>query len=204
MTDSPVPSALPPAAVIFDLDGVVVDTARFHYQAWKQMADREGIHFDEVINERLKGVSRMDSLDIIMERAPRPYSQEERVRLAAEKNAAYCQMLKTLTPADILPGAREFIEDLRRRGIRTAISSASKNTDTILEHLGIGDLFDVVVTGNDITRSKPDPQGMLVAAERLSIPPAACVVIEDAYAGIEAARRAGMRNIGIGSTPTLC
>jgi beta-phosphoglucomutase len=192
-----------PAAVIFDLDGVVVDTARFHYLAWKEIADREGICFDERINERLKGVSRMQSLDIILERAGRAYSDAEKQALAAEKNGRYVEMLRRLTAADILPGIGAFLDELREAGAQTAIASASRNTDFILERLDLAARFDAVVTGNDTRRSKPDPEGLLLAAARLGVEPGGCVVIEDAAAGIEAAIAAGMRVIGIGDATLL-
>ncbi len=184
--------------VIFDLDGVITDTARYHYKAWKQLADREGIYFDEVINERLKGVSRVESLNIIMERRKRDYSKGELDALAAQKNTAYVKLLENLTPDDILPGIKEFIQELKESNNQVAICSASKNADSILERLGIARLFDAVITGNHTTRSKPDPQGMLLAAEQLGLTPAECVVIEDAFAGVEAASAAGMKSIGIG------
>ena len=190
-------------AVIFDLDGVITDTARYHYLAWKSIADEEGIDFDETINERLKGVSRMESLNIILEKATRPYSSSEREALATTKNNRYVEMLDTLTPDDILPGIPELLTDLSEAGIKTSICSASRNTDKILEKLGIRDRFDQVVTGNDTTESKPDPEGMHLAAERLGIAPENCVVVEDAFAGIEAARAAGMRSVGIGDKVQL-
>jgi alpha,alpha-trehalose phosphorylase len=190
-------------AVVFDLDGVIVDTARFHYLAWKEIADAEGIHFDIHINERLKGVSRMQSLDIILERAGRDYSVAEKEQLAARKNARYVEMLQVLTPKDILPGIGDFLDALKTAGMTTAIASASKNTDFILRRLGILERFDAIVSGNDTTRSKPDPEGMLLAARKLGVKPAECVVVEDAAAGLEAAAAAGMKSIGIGDKTLL-
>ena len=190
-------------AVILDLDGVVVDTAKFHYKAWKQMADEEGIYFDEKINERLKGVSRMDSLQIIMERSQKKYSQKQLEELAEKKNNIYVKMLDVLTPGDILVGIEEFVADLKKNDIKTAICSASKNTEKIIDKLQLKGLFDTIVTGNDVTKSKPDPEGFLLSAKRLGSTPAGCVVIEDAFAGVEAAKNAKMKSFGIGDKTVL-
>lgn len=189
-------------AVIFDLDGVLVSTDELHFQAWKQLADAEGIPFDRVINHRLRGVSRLESLEIILERAARPYSPEQKIALADAKNAMYRELLSTLTPADALPGAAELPAALKARGVKIAVGSSSRNTSLILERLDWSDRFDVVVDGNDIRRSKPDPEVFVLAAQRLGVPPAQCLVVEDAIAGVEAARRAGMAVFGIG-TPEL-
>jgi alpha,alpha-trehalose phosphorylase len=185
-------------AVIFDLDGVITDTAKYHYLAWKTIADEEGIYFDEHINERLKGVSRMESLEIILERASRQYAQKDKEILAAIKNQRYVEMLDRLNQADILPGIPRLLSEIKKAGIKTAICSASRNTGKILQKLSINDCFDAVVTGNDTTFSKPHPEGLLLAAERLGIKPENCIVIEDAFAGVEAARAANMKSIGIG------
>lgn len=184
--------------VVLDLDGVIVDTARYHYLAWKKLADREGIYFDERINERLKGVSRMDSLKIIMERSPRKYSDAGMEALAEEKNKDYVRMLDQLTPDDLLPGIPDFLDELKKDGIRVALCSASKNSRHILEKLGVEHYFDVLVTGCDVTNSKPDPEGALLAASKLGLPAADCVMVEDAQADIAAARAAGMKSMGIG------
>ncbi len=189
--------------VIFDLDGVLVTTDELHYQAWKRMADNEGIPFDRDVNERLRGVSRMDSLEIILERATREYTEDEKLTLATSKNEQYRELLHQLTPADLLPGALERVQELRARGIKTAIGSSSRNTPLIMERLGLGPHFDAVADGNDISRSKPDPEVFLVAAKRLGLTPAVCLVIEDAQAGIEAGRRAGMKVFGIGTPEKL-
>lgn len=189
-------------AVIFDLDGVLVSTDELHFQAWKQLADAEGIPFDRAINHRLRGVSRMESLEIILEQAARTYSPEQKMAMADEKNATYRELLSTLTPADALPGAAELPAALKERGVKIAVGSSSRNTSLILERLGWSDRFDVVVDGNDIRRSKPDPEVFVLAAQRLGVPPAQCLVVEDAIAGVEAARRAGMAVFGIG-TPEL-
>jgi beta-phosphoglucomutase len=189
--------------VIFDLDGVVVTTDELHYRAWQRLADQEGIRFDRQINQRLRGVSRMESLEIVLERSPRTYSPEERILLAERKNETYRESLQTLTPADVLPGSREIIVELRRRGVRTAVGSSSRNTPLILARTGLAGLFDAVADGNDITRSKPDPEVFLLAARRLGVPPGECLVVEDAVAGVEAARRAGMAVFGIGTAESL-
>jgi beta-phosphoglucomutase len=189
--------------VIFDLDGVLVTTDELHYRAWQNLADEEGICFDRQINERLRGVSRMQSLEILLERAARSYSPQEKQLLADRKNAAYRQSLQALTPADVLPGSREILAELRRRGVKTALGSVSRNTPLILERTGLAHAFDAVVDGNDIRHSKPDPEVFLLAAARLGLPPAECLVVEDAMAGIEAARRAGMSVFGIGDPQAL-
>ncbi len=185
-------------AVVFDLDGVICDTAHYHYKAWKTLADEHGIYFDSRINERLKGVSRMDSLNIVLEKSAKTYSPAEKEAMADTKNRLYREMLKEIAPDNLLPGIEAFLKGLRDDGIKTALYSASRNTDTILERLGIRDLFDEVITGNDVARNKPDPQGFLMAAERLGVQPSACVGVEDAFAGIQAAASAGMKTIGIG------
>jgi len=189
--------------VIFDLDGVLVSTDELHYRAWKELADREGIPFDREVNHRLRGVGRMESLEIILERAPRPYTDDQRRAMAAAKNERYRELLASLTPSDLLPGAAEIVEKLRRRGIRTAVASSSRNAPMILERTGLAGRFDAVVDGGDITRTKPDPEIFLLAARRMGLAPAECVVVEDAPAGIEAARRAGMAYYGIGSPRSL-
>lgn len=190
-------------AVLFDLDGVIVDTAKYHYQAWKNIADEEGIYFDDVINERLKGVSRMESLNIIMERSSREYTQAEQKLLAERKNNYYVSLLEVLTPGDILPGIKDFISDLKKKSIKIAICSASKNTKTILDKLGITWMFDIVVSGNDTTKSKPDPEVFIMASWRLVVPARCCLVIEDSAAGLEAAVKGNMKSIGIGEKDRL-
>jgi len=189
--------------VLFDLDGVLVTTDELHYQGWKRVADEEGIYFDREINHRLRGVSRMESLEILLEQATRVFTPVEKQAMAERKNGYYRALLATLTPADVLPGAVEMLAALRARGIKTAIGSSSKNAPLILERVGMTDAVEVVVDGNQITHSKPDPEVFLLAAERLGLPPAACLVVEDAAAGIEAGRRAGMAVLGIGTPATL-
>ncbi|NLI21387.1 MAG: beta-phosphoglucomutase [Clostridiales bacterium] len=185
--------------IIFDLDGVIVSTDDCHYRAWQRMADEEGIPFSRGVNERLRGVSRMDSLDIILERAKRSYTQEEKTAMAARKNAYYIELIGKLTPADILPGALDALERLRRRGLRIAIGSSSRNTPLILRQIGLENAFDAVADGNQITRSKPDPEVFLLATRLLGLAPAECLVVEDADAGVEAALAGGMKALGVGS-----
>lgn len=190
-------------AALFDLDGVIVDTARYHFLAWGQIAKDEGIPFDEHTNERLKGVSRMASLDIILEKGKRPYSDAEKLALAEKKNNNYVEMIGTLKPAEILPGVKAFLTDLRYAGIKTSICSASKNAVMILERLELVPYFDTIVSGNDTTRSKPDPQVFQIAADRFGFSGAECLVFEDAYAGIQGAKAAGMMAVGIGQPEVL-
>ena len=184
--------------VIFDLDGVLVTTDEFHYQGWARLAREEGIPFDRDINQRLRGVSRMDSLAIMLEKADRTYTEEEKLAMAERKNAYYRDSLKNLSPDDALPGAREMLKALRERGIKIGIGSSSKNTPLIMERVDLTKDVDAVADGNDIFRSKPDPEVFLLAAERLGLKPTECLVVEDASAGIEAGRRAGMAVFAIG------
>ena len=185
--------------VIFDLDGVIVTTDDCHYRAWKRMADEEGINFDRSINERLRGVSRMDSLSIILERAGKLYTEAQKEEMAARKNRYYVDLISALTPEDILPGALEVVNTLKAKGIRVAIGSSSRNTPVILRQIGLSNTFDAVSDGNQITHSKPHPEVFLLAAKRLQLPPADCLVVEDADAGIEAALAGGMKALGVGS-----
>ena len=189
--------------VIFDLDGVITDTARYHYLAWKKLADELGIYFDEVINERLKGVSRLESLEIILEKSDKKYSQEEKEYYANKKNEYYKEMIKRITPQDLLPGVERFIEELKKRGIKTAIASVSKNAFTVVENLKIKDKFDYIVDANEIKHGKPDPEIFLNAAKHLGIPPERCIGIEDSAAGITAIKRAGMYAVGVGNPETV-
>jgi beta-phosphoglucomutase len=193
---------MPIRAVIFDLDGVIVSTDDCHYRAWQQMADEEGIPFDRQRNERLRGVSRMESLAIILEQSPREYTEAEKLELATRKNGYYRELIESLTPADLLLGAGAMLEGLRARGIKLAVASSSKNSPTILERIGLGDYFDATADGNDISRSKPDPEVFLLAAERVGVPPAECLVVEDAEAGVQGGIAAGMRVLGVGSAAT--
>lgn len=188
---------------LFDLDGVIVDTARHHYLAWRRLADRLGFEFTEAHNERLKGVSRARSLEILLEVGGVAATPVEREEMAARKNAWYVESISRLDARDILPGADDYLRRLRVRGVRVALGSASKNAPLILDRLGIAGLFDAIVDGNHVSKAKPDPEVFLVGARRLGLAPADCVVFEDAEAGVEAARRAGMRVVGIGDPVAL-
>lgn len=184
--------------VIFDLDGVIVSTDNCHYLAWKRMADEEGIPFDRTINERLRGVSRMESLSIILEKAAREYSEEEKQAMAARKNGYYVELIGSLTPDDMLPGALDTLDLLKANGVKIAIGSSSRNTPIILRQLRLENAFHAVADGNAITRSKPDPEVFLLAAKLLGLAPENCLVVEDADAGVEAALAGGMRVLGVG------
>ncbi len=190
-------------ACLFDLDGVIVDTAVYHYKAWSLVADKYGFEFTEEHNERLKGVSRMDSLDILLEVGGKELSQEQKEKDATWKNEVYCEYISRLQPDEILPGAVELLDDLRARGIQIALGSASKNAPTILERLGLTDCFDAVIDGNKVSKAKPDPEVFLKGAAALGVPPETCIVFEDAFAGVEAAQAGGMHCVGIGSPDVL-
>lgn len=189
----------PYEAVVFDLDGVICHTDVYHYRGWKSIADELGIPFDETVNNRLRGVSRMESLDIVLERYDgEPLSDERKAQLAATKNDRYRVMLGDMTPADLDPSVRSTLDELRSRGLKLAIGSSSKNATFILSRIGLGDYFDAVSDGTNISRSKPDPEVFLKAAEFLGVEPTRCVVVEDAVAGIEAGMAAGMYTVAIG------
>jgi len=187
------------SAVIFDLDGVIVSTDEYHYQAWKQISDQENINFDRKINERLRGVSRMESLEIILSHSDKNYSENEKSQLAQRKNEIYCELLNKLSPNDILPGVISLLLGLIARNIKVAIGSSSKNTPFILDQIGLAKNFDAIADGNSIKSSKPDPEVFLLAAKMLGVKPEECAVIEDAKAGIDAAKTAGMMAVGVGS-----
>lgn len=185
-------------AVIFDLDGVLVSTDELHYQGWKALADREGIYFDRMINNRLRGVSRMASLEIVLEKAEKSYTQEEKEEMCAYKNGIYVDLLDSLTEDDILDNAGAVLTELRGKGLKLAIGSSSKNTKKILNRIGLIDSFDAIADGTDITHSKPDPEVFLCAAKKLGVDPEKCAVIEDAVSGIQAAKAAGMLGCAVG------
>ncbi|EIQ01278.1 beta-phosphoglucomutase [Opitutaceae bacterium TAV1] len=188
---------------IFDLDGVIVDTARYHYLAWKRLAAELGFTFTEAHNERLKGVSRIRSLEILLEIGGIAVTPQEREAMAARKNAWYVDYIRKMDASELLPGARDYLKKLRARGVKIALGSASKNAPLILDNLRITELFDAIVDGNHVTRAKPDPEVFLLGARQVGLPPAECVVYEDAGAGIEAAHRAGMKAVGVGSPAAL-
>lgn len=185
-------------AILFDLDGVICHTDRFHYQAWKTIADSRSIPFDEQVNNRLRGVSRMESLEIILERSLSPMSDEEKNIFATEKNDLYRKLLAEMTPADLTPEVKQTLDTLRAKGLKLAIGSSSKNAGYILERIGLDGYFDAVSDGNNITRSKPDPEVFLLAAEYVHTAPADCLVVEDAEAGVIAAHAGGMACAAIG------
>lgn len=184
-------------ACIFDLDGVVVDTAKYHYLAWKRLAAGFGHKFTEEDNEHFKGVSRRACMDILSNMIRRDFTEEEKIRLADRKNNWYIQYIRNMKKDEVLPGFVEFITGIREAGFKTALASASKNAALVLDRLELQQYFDRVVDGNDIQRSKPDPQVFLLAAEKLGVERSKCVVFEDAQAGIAAAKSADMLTVGI-------
>ena len=184
--------------VLFDLDGVLCATDRFHYRAWKAIAEQIGAPFDPAINRRLRGVSRLDSLEILLQGVGRTYSLEEKRALAEQKNGLYRQMLCVMTPEDLSEAVRACLIDLRAGGLRLAVASSSQNAKFILRRIGLEGFFDAVSDGTDITRGKPDPQVFTIAAERLALAPEACLVVEDAPAGVQAARAGGFDCAGLG------
>ncbi len=188
---------------IFDLDGVIVDTAKFHYIAWKKIGEEFGFSLTHELNEQLKGVSRVDSLQKILNWAGVTVSQEKFDELATRKNEDYLSYVAQMDENDILPGVKLFLEEARRNGKKIALGSASKNARLILEKTGIISLFDEIVDGNDVTKAKPDPEVFLIAAQKLGVKNEECVVFEDSEAGIQAAKTAGMKAIGIGSHDVL-
>lgn len=190
-------------ACLFDLDGVLVDTAGFHYIAWKKLADKLGFPFTQNDNERLKGISRMDSLDILLEIGNITLNNDEKNRYADEKNKVYLSLISEMTTEDILPGAVRLLNDLKNTGVRIGLGSSSKNARLILERTGILHFFDAIVDGNLISQAKPDPEVFSLGARMLHVENDCCVVFEDAIAGIDAAHNAGMKCIGIGSTEIL-
>jgi beta-phosphoglucomutase len=190
-------------ACIFDLDGVIVDTAHYHFLAWKRLADELNINFTEKDNEKLKGVSRMRSMDILLELGGRQMDKAEKEKLANKKNIWFVNYVEQMIPEEIFPGVKDLIEHIRASGIKVALASSSKNANTVIELLRIQDLFDTMVDGNMIVHSKPDPEIFLLAASRLGIDPKDCLVFEDAEAGVEAALAAGMKCVGVGSMEQL-
>ncbi|MHB1394764.1 MAG: beta-phosphoglucomutase [Clostridia bacterium] len=188
---------------IFDLDGVIVDTAKYHYLAWKRLARDLGFDFSEKDNERLKGVSRMASLEILLEVGGLSFDEETKLALATKKNQWYVEYITVMKEDEVLPGAKEFLERTKAAGLRVALGSASKNALTILNGLKLSDYFDAIIDGNKVSKAKPDPEVFLLAAQELRLHPENCVVFEDAKAGVEAAKRAGMKCIGVGTSPEL-
>lgn len=186
-------------AVIFDLDGVLVTTDELHFKAWKALAEELGIDgFTKADNVRQRGVSRMASLEVVLEKTDRKFADEEKLALAEKKNEMYVNSLSEISKEDVLPGVFEFIDYIKSKGIKTAVGSASKNTPLILNKTGLADKFDAVSCGLDTTKSKPDPEVFLIAARKLSVEPKDCTVIEDSDAGIEAAKAGGMYAVAVG------
>lgn len=190
-------------ALLFDLDGVLTDTARYHFLAWKQLADELGIDFTLEDNERLKGVSRMRSFEIILEIGGMSMTEEQKLSCCEKKNNIYREYIKKITPADMLPGARRFLDESRAAGYLAALGSASRNSPVILQGLGITECFDAVIDGNRVSKAKPDPEVYLAGAAALGVCPEDCIVFEDAAAGVLAAHAAGMAAVGIGSKEKL-
>jgi len=184
--------------IIFDLDGVICFTDRYHYQAWKAMADEIGVYFDETINNRLRGVSRMASLDIILERSQKEYSLEEKEKLAEWKNERYKKLLYNMSPADLSTEVKDTLDALRRNKCKLAIGSSSRNAKLILNQIGLAEYFDAISDGTNISHSKPDPEVFLKAAEFLNLQAEECLVVEDALVGIDAAIAGGFDSAGLG------
>lgn len=185
-------------AFIFDLDGVLVHTDDLHYQAWKRISDEMCVPFDRTINNRLRGVSRMESLEIILENSDFSYSDEVKTDLADRKNGFYRELLGSMTTEDVSDDVRETLMELKKRGYKLAVGSSSRNAKYILDQVGLTECFDAISDGTNISKSKPDPEVFLKAAEFLKADPAECIVVEDARSGIDAAKNAGMRAAGIG------
>jgi beta-phosphoglucomutase len=190
-------------ACLFDLDGVIVDTAVYHFQAWRRLANELGFDFTEHQNEQLKGISRMESLELILGWGNVTLSEEEKVEWATRKNAWYLDLVMQMTPNEVLKGVPEFLTSLRANNIKIALGSASKNSKLILERINMLDFFDAIIDGNNITKGKPDPQVFLMGAEATDCKPEECVVFEDAVAGVQAGKAGGMKVIGVGSAEIL-
>lgn len=190
-------------AFIFDLDGVIVDTARYHFESWKQLAHELGFEIPDSLNEELKGLGRMESLDKVLAYGNGQVSDDKKEEYAARKNNIYLDNISHIAPGDTLPGVLEFLADTRRHGIRIALGSGSKNAGSIIERLQLTDTFDAVCDGNDISRSKPDPEIFQCACRALNVSPEHAIVFEDAAAGIEAAKHCGTVTVGIGDPENL-
>jgi beta-phosphoglucomutase len=190
-------------AAIFDLDGVIIDTAHYHYIAWKRLASEFNINLTIEQNERLKGVSRMRSLEIILELGNIQLSAEEKEKSAARKNAWFIEYIESIRPEEIFPGVKELIQSMKEKGLKIALASSSKNAPRVIELLKIADMFDAMVDGTMISHTKPHPEIFLLAADRMGVSPTDCVVFEDAEAGVEAALAGGMKCVGVGSTAQL-
>ena len=190
-------------ACLFDLDGVLVDTAVYHFQAWKNLGNHFDYELTEEQNEELKGISRVASLDRILTWAKKEASQEEKNKWLIEKNENYLELISNMNPSEILPGVLDFLQEIKAQGYLIALGSASKNAEVILRKTGLISWFDAIIDGNHVQKSKPDPEVFLKGAEALGVSPENCIVFEDASAGIEAAKRGGMKAIGIGDPSIL-
>lgn len=191
-------------AVLFDLDGVLVSTDEYHYRSWVKIAGEEGFDFfDHKFNDQFRGVARMECVEIITRASGKSYSPEQKLEIATRKNKYFAESLSAVTPKELLPGALEMLQELRKRGIKIAVASNSRNAKTIIRQTKIEHLLDTIVDGYEIEKSKPDPEGFLLAAKNVGVAPAHCIVVEDAVTGVEAARRAGMKALGIGTPERL-
>jgi len=195
--------AFSPQACLFDLDGVIVDTAKYHFTGWQRLAEELGVPFDHADNEQLKGVSRVGSLEYILSKGGLVLDNDTKVRLMDRKNQQYLELVASMTPEELFPGVLAFIDELRSQGIKVGLGSSSRNAPLILERCNITDRFDVIVDGNSISFSKPDPEVFLKGARALGVEPAQCVVFEDAVSGIQAAHNGGFRVIGVGDGARL-
>ena len=190
-------------ACLFDLDGVIVDTAKYHFKAWSRLSEELVIPFDAADNERLKGRSRVDSLEYILRKGSLVLDNDTKVKLMVRKNEWYLDQVKQMTPSELAPGVVELMDELRAAGVKVGLGSSSRNAPLILDLCGISNRFDVVVDGNSITLSKPDPEVFLKGAETLGVPPSRTVVFEDAVSGVEAAINGGFQVVGVGSSDSL-
>ncbi len=189
--------------VIFDLDGVLVATDELHRRAWMELCREEGMRFDPELGKRLRGLGREESLEVILENSSQACNPDRKRELAERKNVVFSKLARDLRPDDALPGVVRLLSELQELGIKTSVASSSRNARLVLEHTGLADHFDAVVDGHDARRSKPDPELFLLAAHGMGLPPARCLVIEDAPAGVEGARRAGMTVLGVGAAEEL-
>ena len=191
-------------AVLFDLDGVLVSTDEYHYRSWLKLSKEEGFDFfDHEFNHQFRGVARMECVEILTKASGRLYTIEQKQEIADRKNRYFAESLASVTPDELLPGALAALRELKRRGVKIAVASNSRNAKPIIRQVGIDQYLDAIVDGHEIENSKPDPEVFLLAAKSIGVPPANCIVVEDAVAGLEAARRAGMKALGIGTRERL-
>ena len=200
---------MPNTGVIFDMDGVIVSTDEYHYQSWLMLAKDNSIDFNRKINNRLRGLGRAECIEIFVEKVSTAFSESQKIRMASQKNAYYLKLLEKLSPSDILPGVVDMVKELRRRRLKIAIGTSSKNCKIIIEKVGLTEFFDHCVDGNQVEKGKPNPEIFLKVAGQMGLRPNECVVIEDGEPGVEAALQAGMKVLGVGpavaaSKATLC